>query len=107
MQKMDNSNFPILQDGQLTFRIQRGEEETSHKLDLLELKLTCESCESKHHLQIQDGRVVATAQFLRDLAGELEALGVKNCTPTVAYQIWLAASAQLEVLKKNIVETLK
>ena len=99
----DKSDSPIMHDGTLVFRVERGGEEPErYTLDLLMLKLTCEAMEAKHSLRVAEGRLIATPAFLLDLAGELQTLGVENCTPTIAWQVWISASQQLEALKKNI-----
>lgn len=96
-----------LDDGQLHFKIRnRGTgEETDHSIDVLLLRLTCEECEATHHLQTNErGEYIATAAFLNDLAGRLAAMGVADCTPSVALQLWSVSVREIEALKKNTSE---
>jgi hypothetical protein len=95
----------VLESGEIVFHVRRGGEcVTEHKVDLLSLKLTCEECEQSHGLQIADGRIQPTAAFLRDLAGRIQELGVENCTPTTAWQMWLAAAEAMAELKNALSE---
>jgi len=93
----------VLESGELVFRVRRsGECVTEHHVDLLALKLTCEECEQAHGLQITDGRVQPTSAFLLDLAGRIQELGVDGCTPTTAWQMWMAAAEAMTELKNAL-----
>lgn len=96
------SDRPALNDGELVFCVQRAEGTTEHRLDLLLLKLTCEQCESLHRLEEKDGVLHPTPDFLLDLAGKLQSIGFDRCTPTLAWQAWIAAGNQINRLKKNM-----
>lgn len=96
----DHSKTAVLESGELVFRVRRGQAEVDHTIDLLALKLTCEACEQEHSLRVtEDNKLQPTTEFLVDLAGRLESLGICGCTPTVAWQIWIAAGLQMEMLK--------
>lgn len=97
-----------LTDGQIPYNVRSSEGEvvTSGVIDIIVLQLACEECEAKHKLPTDsDGRLRATAGFLRDLAAELGTLGITGCTPGMAAQLWMAASEQVTALKKNTGET--
>jgi hypothetical protein len=89
----------VLNDGTLTFRVRRRDgQESTHEVDLLLLKLTCERCEQEHGLQVVEGRVQPTAEFLTDLASRLSQW-IAGCTPTLAWQAWIAATDEMGRLK--------
>ncbi|MEX2176188.1 MAG: hypothetical protein WD872_17635 [Pirellulaceae bacterium] len=97
---------PLLSDGLYHFRARIGGQEQEHAVDVLCLRLTCEECEDAHRLpEDAEGRLKPTSAFLRELAGRFEELGVTGCTPSIAYQLWLAAPGVLGDLKKNTSET--
>lgn len=99
---------PVLEDGELVFRVRRVDgSETDHRLDLLCLKLTCEACEEQHGLQVKDGCLRPTPDFLVDLARRIESLGLDRCTPTLAWKVWIAAADGMQGLKKTESETPK
>lgn len=92
-----------LTDGVLRLTVRRSEGETQHELDLLVVKLTCEQCENRHALErTKDDRVVPTPEFLQDLASALTELGLEGCTPTLAWQVWIAVGNAIGELKKNM-----
>jgi len=98
----------VLEDGLLHFKIRNREtgEETPHDLDVLVLRLTCEEAEATHNLQVNAaGEYIATAAFLVDLAGRITGLGISNCTPSLAFQLWSVSAREMEALKKNTNET--
>ena len=78
-----------------------GEVRGTHEVDVLVLKLICEECVDHHRLVVKDdGTYTVTSAFLLDLAGRLLAL-VPDCTPSIAYALWVAADQQIDRLKKN------
>ena len=99
--QQESKTIPVLADGSLTFRIRTADGcEFDAQMDLLQLKLTCEACESMHGLEVRDGQIQPTPAFLTDLSRRLIAdCGLERCTPTIAWQIWMAAYAQMEQLK--------
>ncbi|MDX1964126.1 MAG: hypothetical protein SFX18_13315 [Pirellulales bacterium] len=100
-----SAQLPIvdLQTGSMKFNIvdDATGTKTPHEVDVMLLKLACEEQERTHNLEIRDGKYVPTPQFLFDLANSLKGLGLPMCTPTMAFQLWCAAGAQIETLKKN------
>jgi hypothetical protein len=103
---LPKSDTPIMADGELIFAVRRADGTvTEHRVDLLMLKLTCEQCETAHRLTDAEGQVNPTPEFLLDLAGKLQAIGIERCTPTLAWQAWVAASEQMQMLKKNLSTT--
>jgi hypothetical protein len=93
------SSGPILTTGELRFHVVTAEGTSEQRVDLLWLKLTCEEAEKDNALQVDsEGRLQPTAQFLDDLAARLGSK-VSDCTPTMAYQMWLAASSAMTELK--------
>jgi len=99
---MPTASETILSDGTLRFVVKRaGVENQTIECDLLVLKLTCEQCEDQYSLQAADGRMKPTPEFLQDLASRLGTCGIENCTPTIAWQVWIAVSEQLSQLKKS------
>lgn len=101
-----DTKAPILSDGQLRFRVRhRDGTETTHDVDLLVLKVTCEQCEDRHQLTVKDGRIQPTPEFLVDLAGRLAGCGLADCTPTLAWQAWIAATEAMTTLKNAMSET--
>lgn len=90
---------PILTTGELVFNVMTAEGPSARKVDLLWLKLTCEEAERENSLQVDaEGRQQPTASFLDDLANRLSSK-VADCTPTMAYQMWIAASHAMNELK--------
>jgi len=92
-----------LQTGTLKFNVvddATGEKKPS-EIDVLVLKLACEALERMHNLEVADNKFVPTPEFLFGLSEKLKDLGVPDCTPTMAFQLWCAAGAQMETLKKN------
>lgn len=75
------------------------------KSSLLNALKACEACEDRHSLQSTDGRMRPTPEFLSDLASSLGVCGIPDCTPTIAWQVWIAVSEQLSALKKSTNET--
>lgn len=91
-----------LQSGILKFNVvDAAGQRTPGEIDVMVLKLTCEELEQRHNLNIVDDKYVPTPQFLFDLSESLKTLGVPSCTPTMAMQLWIAAGAGMEDLKKN------
>jgi hypothetical protein len=95
----------VLEDASLLFKTAIGGVEKEHRIDLLTLKLVCDECQEDHQLPVKDGRYVPRSQFLLDLAGRLQLIGVEGCTPSIASQLWVAAYEGIESLKKNVKET--
>ena len=90
---------PILTTGELAFNVLTPEGPSERKVDLLWLKLTCEEAERDNSLQQDaEGRQQPTAAFLDDLAARLGAK-VADCSPTMAYQMWIAAAQAMNELK--------
>jgi hypothetical protein len=89
-----------MSDGLLKFRVKRGEQETVHEIDLLMLKLTCQQCEEDHQLKTTDDqRMIPTPAFLKDLATQLDGLGLSPCTPSMAWQAWIESTNAMGRLK--------
>ncbi len=97
-----------LDDGRFVFGITDADGQRAERsIDLLVLKLTCEEMESKHGLTADlQGKIRPTSQFLADLSRSLQA-DVPGCTPTIAWQLWLASFGAIERLKKNMSGTPK
>lgn len=92
----------VLDDGLLHFKTRRDGEEVGQSIDVLILRLTCEECIDAHRLpEDAQGRYKPNAAFLIDLAARLGSIGVADCTPSVAYQLWIASAGEIERLKKN------
>lgn len=98
----------VLDDGLLRFKLRNREtgQETPHAIDVLLLRLACEECEQTHRLEVNaEGRYIATAAFLTDLASRLAALGITDCTASVARQLWVVSEVQMDELQKKTDET--
>ena len=103
MSDQQDHDSPILSTGEILFKVQREDAIVEHRVDLLELKLTCEECEKSHTLAVDaENRMQPTAAFLRDLSGRLEQIGVCGCTPTIAYKMWISAAEAMAELKNAI-----
>jgi len=90
---------PILTTGELLFHAMTNDGPVEHRVDLLWLKLTCEETERENELRSDaEGRLLPSSQFLDDLAARIGAK-VSGCTPTMAYQMWIAASKAMTELK--------
>jgi hypothetical protein len=97
---MTNGIPMTIASGEFKFNIERSDSVTEHTLDVLDTKLLCEELEQQHALQKSgDGRLVATTDFLRDLASKLP---IENCSSSIAYQVWVMASNKIAELKKNM-----
>jgi hypothetical protein len=106
MDDSQQTSDTLLSDGTLRFRVRRRDgSETVHDVDLLLLKVTCEQLEDQHQLQVKNGRIQPTADFLKDLASQLGGCGLDGCTPTLAWQAWIAATEAMATLKNAISET--
>lgn len=89
---IDESKFSVcLRDGDTSRTID---------LDLLETRLALESVERSHDIAAPGWTV--TPEFLRDLAAALAPLGLPDCSPTVAYQIWNGVVSAWADVKKNM-----
>jgi hypothetical protein len=78
-----------------------------HTFDLMVLQLTIEQLQGKHNLKAdKDGFLQPTPDFLRELAGEMDALGFDGCSPTQAHQIWVTTSVAMVSLKKKLRQSL-
>ncbi len=95
--------IPLLTDGTLLFHVRRRDgTESEHTVDLLVLKLACEDCEKKHQIGRGVGEPMQpTPEFLVDLAERLSGFGLDNCTPTLAWQAWKAATEQMSRLGES------
>jgi hypothetical protein len=88
-----------LTTGELVFNVMTPEGPSERRIDLLWLKLTCEEAERDNSLQVDtERRQQPTAAFLDDLAARLR-VKVEDCTPTMAYQMWMAAAQAMNELK--------
>lgn len=95
----------VFSDGSIQFRVRTSAGEQAVQADLLCVKLCCEQCEDKHNLRRNDGSIMPTPEFLQDLAGRLSQFGIENCTPSLAWQLWIATITEFESLKKSMSET--
>lgn len=82
------AEVPLLDDGQIHFRIKSGETVQDHALDLFLSMMAIERCIEKHKLSIVDGLWIATDPFLADLATELTKSSGITLTPTLAGKLW-------------------
>lgn len=105
MEQQASDERITLDDGRFVFGVTDPDGERQERsIDLLTLKLTCEDCEARNGLQADSqGRIRPTAKFLSDLAKSLQG-DVPGCTPTIAWQLWLASFGAMERLKKNMSE---
>lgn len=101
------SELLTMPDGMFHFKVQcRDGSAVEHSIDVLMLRLTCRECETANNLEVdENGCYVHTAAFLKDLARRLQEAGVEGCSPSVAYQLWLASVVEFDRLKKNTSET--
>lgn len=106
---METPNSPTndslsLVDGLVRFTIKQVDgSEKKIEADALVLKLTCEECERECNLQTKaDGTMDVSARFLVNLASKLSGLGFESCSPTIAYQVWLAVGDAMATLKKSM-----
>ncbi len=93
-----------LQSGDLRFVLPSGE---AFDCDLTIVKLICESLERRHNLQRVGNQIEASESFLESLAGELVTLGCAGCTPTLARQIWIAASEKFSQVESEFLAQLR
>jgi hypothetical protein len=94
-----------LSDGMIRFTVNdlNGNFVRNVEADALILKLCCEECETAHGYKSGDK---PTAAFLMDLAKRIRDAGIdKNCSASIAYQLWFMASDAIATLKKNTSET--
>lgn len=90
---------PILATGEIVFSVQSPDGPVDRKVDVLWLKLTCEAAEKEHCIGTDsEGRLMATAEFLDGLAQKIS-VKVPECTPTMAWQMWIAAADAMTELK--------
>jgi hypothetical protein len=90
-----------IDDGTFTVRMKGGAlDGQSVTIDVFTAKVAIEAVEIKHNSAKDGWRV--SAPFLTDLAAALDAIGVKGCSGTAAYQIWLLVAKRFEDLKKNM-----
>jgi hypothetical protein len=99
----EGREIPTFSDGVMDCAVARSDGSlTSHRLDLLCVKLACEETERKHKLATDvAGNQVPTIEFLRDLSDRLIVAGIDDCTPTIAWQVWCAVANEMARLKKN------
>ena len=91
----------IIEDGAVKFRVQGGPLDGKLLvLDVLSLVLASGPVETKYGTFAEG--FVTTAEFLADLASAFRAVGATDCSPTLAYRIWLAAWERWIELKKNM-----
>jgi hypothetical protein len=106
------TTMPEMVDGTLRFKLRpaTGGEATECSVDLMILEMTCHECVQKHDLQVnpETNCYLHTPEFLDDLADRLSGLksGVPNCTPSMAFQLWIACGHYIDVLKKTTSGTL-
>lgn len=96
-----------LEDGLLRFSILNRStgEHVNHSLDVLLLRLTCQECEELHNLPTDDdGSYKVSAAYLADLTSRIIALGVPECTASIAYQLWGASVREMSALQKKTSE---
>lgn len=99
-----NTPIAVLEDGTISVSIKRPDDSIEDlSLDLLCLRLTCQEAEDAHklHERSTNGVVQPTADFLRDLSSRFVAMGVTRCTPTIAWQLWVATIDAFNGLKKS------
>lgn len=96
-----------LSDGLLHVKVKSSSDgtEKEYAIDLLALRLACEECENSHHLEVKDGKLMPTLNFLADLAARL-GMFIPECSVSVAFQLWGQSVREIEFLKKNTSETL-
>lgn len=99
-----NDNSVLLVDGLVTFRIKQPDgSEKKIDVDALILKLTTEECERECGLKTNEkGMMEVNARFLANLADKLGEIGFESCSPTIAYQVWLAVGDAMATLKKSM-----
>lgn len=109
---MEPHNHPhddALTDGAIKFQIRKNDGTTvEFEADTLLLKLACEECEKECGIKPDaQGLMPVDAKFLKNLAVKLCDFGFPFCTPTIAYQVWIAIGDAMKALKKNTSETAK
>jgi hypothetical protein len=68
--------------------------------DCVSLQLIAEHLQKECNLQIdQDGRAIATPEFLQRLADRYVSEGCTGCTLTAARQIWIAVAERFNSLE--------
>jgi len=101
--KPSEDNY-VFSDGMLSFKIEGGEHggETV-SVDLLWLRLKCEELEESHKLKVNEEKqeYIPTAEFLSALSRSIEQ-ETGYCTPSLAFQIWVAGSRLYEEIQKKI-----
>lgn len=97
----------VLGDGTFAFKVKKSDGTLVEcSVDVISLRLACQEAEDTHRLpQSEKGGLLPTAEFLKTLTGLLaQSAGVKDCTPSIAYQLWIISGDLLDGLKKNMSE---
>lgn len=99
-------NLPIMVDGQLVFGVRSPAGEIRQfTVDVMLAKVVIETVEDRNNLQSSaNGEAKVTPECLIDLANEFAKIGVTDCSPSVAYQLWFAINNGVALLKKNMSE---
>ena len=91
MTKAKEKQPSFLDDGILRFRVNgSGGKTVNVEIDLMIARLEIDRLEGIHAIE-ESGKRTPTPAFLKALAAALAEHGIDGCTPTMAYQIWIAS----------------
>lgn len=94
-----------LQNGSIEFERPDG---TTWETDLIILKLIADELRIKHDLTTRENQtLVATRDFLHELAQAYRAEGCEGCTPAMARQIWITSGHHFEKFNKKFLTELQ
>lgn len=93
-----------LDSGRRAFEVTTPDGTVRWEYDIVTVKLCSESLEKKHALRKEgsDKLAPATAEFLQDLAVELEKLGLVGCTTDAAFRVHQIVNAQFIAMAASV-----
>lgn len=93
---------PMIVDESEPLAVKRRDGTTQYFRSFMEAVFACERCETKHNLaKAENGGLIPTMEFLADLATQFSEMGIADCSPDLAYKLWIGLMAKLSEEKKS------
>jgi hypothetical protein len=88
-------------DGRWTFTVHKEGKPHECTLDIIEAKLEVEALERQHGITPQNGEILPTPEFMKELVALLQRMGVP-ATATIAYQVYAKLGPKFAAIMADI-----
>ena len=96
----DNGHSTV-KDAVLSIKVEGGELDGQEiEMDVMLVRLASDELARKHNLEVVDGELHATVEFVAELCERIKQIGYP-CTPSVAIHAWVKVSEYFAELQKK------